>query len=203
MVPPSPYGARALLRPISASGAPPNRGRPYSNIFDHAAAQPNFFSVRARPHGLSRLLCHVAVDETRNEPGIDLFASAAGVDAVMLGYGLFPFRVPVSDAHCAVGRVRDFDPLARLRILENVTLTQLRQWNPLYCMQNSLLARIDVVGRLRRSLSGIVLEDSPANGTGQSPFCWLANRCAITAALRHERRNGPVVAAVSSSKPSN
>jgi hypothetical protein len=39
--------------------------------------------------------------------------------------------------------------------------------------------------------SGDHPEDSPANRTGQPPFCCLPNRCAVTAALRHERRNRP------------
>jgi hypothetical protein len=51
----------------------------------------------------SRLLSHLASDEARNEPGIDLSTSVAVVDAILLDSRLLPVRVPVSDAHCALG----------------------------------------------------------------------------------------------------
>ena len=41
-------------------------------------------------HGRSRLLSHLAIDEARNEPGIDLFTSVAVVDAILLDYRPLP-----------------------------------------------------------------------------------------------------------------
>ena len=66
-------------------------------------------------------------DEALNEPGIDLLTSVAVVDAILLDYRPLPVRVPASGARCAVGCLHDFDPVAGLRILEHVTLPDLRQ----------------------------------------------------------------------------
>src|SRR6478672_12599925 len=83
--------------------------------------------LSSRSHRRSRLLSHLASDEALNEPEIDLLTSVAVVDAILLDYRPLPVRVPASGVRCAVGCLHDFDPGAGLRILEHVTLPDLRQ----------------------------------------------------------------------------
>jgi hypothetical protein len=81
-----------------------------------------------------RLLSHLVIDEAPDEPGIGDLTFVAVVDAVLLGGRSLAVLVLVNDTRCALGCSGDGDPLSGLRILDRVTLPDLRQRHLLYCV---------------------------------------------------------------------
>jgi hypothetical protein len=108
----------------------------------------------------SRLLPHLPSDAAFSGPGVDYapgidltFPFVAVVDAISLDDRRVAIRVLVSGTRCAIRRAGDGEPLTGHRILDRVTLLNLRQRPPaLLHVPNSLPSRIaTVVGCVPRS----------------------------------------------------
>src|SRR6476620_1504421 len=128
---------------------------------------------RSRSRGRARLLSYLPSDEALSEPGIDntpgidvlTWSVVAVVDAIPLDDRPVAIGVLVSDTRGAVRRSGDGEPLTGLGILDRVTLLDLGQRHLLCCIFRTHYPP----GSSRWSAaSADHLEDSPANGTGQS-----------------------------------